>query len=53
MLVKEIRKPLSCTANGVNVHSVRARADNSAQPRRAEFKASVKTVKDFILLALN
>ena len=50
--IKIIGKALCCLIDGIHIHTVCARADNAAQPRRAEFQIFIKTVENFVFIAL-
>ena len=53
LLQDKIRQPLRRLANGVFIHAVNARSDDSAQTAGAELQISIKALTDLFLIILN
>ena len=53
LCVEIIRQTLGRLVDGENIHSVCARAENSAQTARAEFERTVKSIRYLIFFAFN
>ena len=51
--VKVVSQALGSAADGINIHTIGARADYPSQARGTEFKFFVKTVVDFLFIAGN
>ena len=47
------RQALRGSCHGVDIHAVRARAEHTAKPRRAEGKVAAKAVRNFFRIALH
>ena len=53
IIIQVIGKSLSCSADGIHIHSVCTGTDYSSESCRTEFERTIKSVQNFIVIFLN